>query len=883
MKINKLFMGLAAMAFVGCSSDDLNVIAPEQAVEDARLVELDPNFVIAGVGAEASGTRTHWEQDATTKALLNKFLPTYTSASSAVGTQLDNAVVLTDQAVGLCWLGQTPGTDVYTNYQFYHFGWLYNDETEADIQCENLENGAFYSDLELNAASTADAEANELDFDYTLASGKVGTPADDLNFNSGVYKTDNKAIFGGDYIVYYPFNEDFKEAGTIPAIAETTFGDPAMGTGVSEAFDTPELGKATFRYSAPVTIKGGDRAADFGMYNLSSLVQLRVATPADDAVLAGTEDIDQIVLWSESESLLKEAYLAADKIAAGAKGEALYADKKGTKTIVANFAAPVTLQKTNSTAPKPTSAYITVLPTTVEDLKVLVHSNTLEMWAVVELPTTVFEAGKAKRLDITVSADDFTADYVAVDAASLMTAVTEARAALALDATLTPTIKVIGDITLTPGFYNIANVVDRKITIEGDKIIIPQDVILSTQAKIKSDIRVLGKSCCTGTNGGILDIQGGTVNNVTMEPTEADATVVGNNPRVLFNGNATVAAGKTFDVQAGQVEVFAAVAHKGDIKIAEGAKLTVSGTGDLNFMGSTVVNNGTIEVEKAGKFDMTDKDGNATATDGQRMTNNGKFIHNIDAGVGTAVQSMKQNGEYRCKVAEQIKLDDAFLQWTACSVIEMVNTTAVDYDLVNACQHNGKYIDFEINAPGTGTKFVNPTTTPDNKEIKIGNLTVLAGSFGIDFAAGTDKRTLTVNGDMTIKDNTSIYDSKKINITKNLTLDGAWLYYQGSKQNEEGLAVTGDITVIGNTFDASDNDALNITCANFYLKDGATAEFGNRTEGDAKNMTVSGTISNPKGCTFDIKAASGSNVLAWITCSKLEVGGTFTGARPKVE
>ena len=78
MKINKLFMGLAAMAFVGCSSDDLNVIAPEQAVEDARLVELDPNFVIAGVGAEASGTRTHWEQDATTKALFNKFLPTYT-------------------------------------------------------------------------------------------------------------------------------------------------------------------------------------------------------------------------------------------------------------------------------------------------------------------------------------------------------------------------------------------------------------------------------------------------------------------------------------------------------------------------------------------------------------------------------------------------------------------------------------------------------------------------------------------------------------------------------------------------------------------------------------------------------------------------------------
>jgi uncharacterized protein YcfL len=69
MKLNKIFMAVAAMAIVGCSSDDLNVVAPEQTVEDARLVELNPDFVLAGVGVEDTGTRTHWEQDATTKAL----------------------------------------------------------------------------------------------------------------------------------------------------------------------------------------------------------------------------------------------------------------------------------------------------------------------------------------------------------------------------------------------------------------------------------------------------------------------------------------------------------------------------------------------------------------------------------------------------------------------------------------------------------------------------------------------------------------------------------------------------------------------------------------------------------------------------------------------
>ena len=107
-------MGLAAIAFVGCSSDDLNVIAPEQAVEDARLVELDPNFVIAGVGAEASGTRTHWEQDAVSGALVNKFLPIY-SATAPLAGKLDANVDKLEQAVGLCWLGQTPGPEVYTN------------------------------------------------------------------------------------------------------------------------------------------------------------------------------------------------------------------------------------------------------------------------------------------------------------------------------------------------------------------------------------------------------------------------------------------------------------------------------------------------------------------------------------------------------------------------------------------------------------------------------------------------------------------------------------------------------------------------------------------------------------------------------------------------
>ena len=894
MKLNKISMFLAAMALVGCSNEDFNDPSVAQAIDDSSLVQLGENFVLAGVGEVDNTMRTHWEQDPVTQGLTNKFLPIWGATAPAAGDFIYNAVAgdkfadLSAQAVGLCWLGNgAVGTDVYTNYEFYHFGWLNNDEASANFECGALTNGSMYDEITVTAAGeTALKEADPTNFTLLPKSATAG-----LNYNSGIYKTDNKAIFGGQYIVYYPYNENFKDAGTIPAAAVTNW------AAAPTALTSSELGQATFRYSAPVTIEGGNQAADFGLKNLSTLVRLRVAAPAGDPFI-GAKQIDQVVLFSESQKLLKQANLAADKIAAGKEGAELYASTEGTKTIVANFTATA-LQATTTTPL--TTPYITVLPTTVDDLVAFVHNATDGTWARVDLGSTEFKAGSAKALTITVASTDFKSEFIAVDEASLTTALTNARAVAT--AANPQTIQVIGDITLATSPYTINNAKDAFITIKGDDIIVPQDVALYIKTNMESDVRVLGKSCCTGANGGRLFVEGGTINNVTMEKTEAKVNTPAQeaafNPYTTYTGAATVAAGKTFDVQAGTVEVQKAVEHKGNINIKEDAKLVVIANGDLNFMGSTVVNDGTIEVLKNGKYDMTDANGNATATDGQRMTNNGTFIHNVDAGVGTAVQKMNQNGEYRCRVDEQIKLDDAFLQWTACSVIEMVNTTAVSYNLGTASgitptayKHNGNFIDIEVNS-GAVTTFDNPgTTNGDSKEIQIGNLTVTAGGLDIDYVKGTGKRTLTVNGDMVVKANTTITDSKKITVTENLNVEGAGitLTYKGAKKNEGGFAVTKDIKVSGATFDAgslaADVNALNITCVNFSLTDGATATFGNRTDGAAKNLVATGTISNPAGCTFNIVPANqdgAGSVLAWVTCKKLEVGGTFSAARPRVE
>ena len=882
MKVNKIFMALAAMAMVGCSSEDVMDFTGNQAAEDSRLIQLNPDFALAGVGADDNTTRTHFEV-APSGAVTNKFLPIY-GATAAAGMTLNEAVQLEKEAVGLCWLGNgAVGTDVYTNYQFYHFGWLNNGAKEAEFECGTLKTGALYTELELDADGTPYAEADAANFKYTAASGKTGTPKDILNINSGIYKTDNKAIFGGQYIVYYPFNEEFKEVGTIPAKAITVFDN--VSTNVAD----PEFGNATFRYSKPVTIEGGSQAAGFGLTNLSTLVQLKITTTESSA-----KTIDQIVLYSKSGQLLKQANLAADKIVAGKKGTELYASTEGTKTIVANFETPASLSSTS-----PVNAFITLLPTTVEDLVVLIHSNSLKKWAKVEIAKdkAVFEAGKAVILGgtnagIRVNSGSFETSYIAVDEKSLTTALTEARAAGGKK-----TIEVIGDITLkgTGGEYDINQTNDADITIKGDDIIVPEDVTLKTKAQMQSKIRVLGKTCCSSAiTGGRLEIyEGGLLSDVTMEKADKKATgeYADINPKVTYEGAATVDKDKTFDAEAGTIIVNAPVQHKASINIAEGVTVTVNGAGGLNFMGGTVDNSGTIEVMKNGKFDMTDKDGNAAAQDGKRMTNNatGKFIHNIDAAVGTSVQSMIQNGEYRCKVDQQIKLDDAYQQWIACSVIEMVNADEQKYDLGSAepniaYKHNGKYIDIEVNAIGK-TIFVNPdlgSGNGDSKAIQIGNLTSKNGALEIDFVKGEGKRTLTVNGDMAVSAKTAIVTSKKVSITENLTITKEYLRFAGNRVNEEGLAVKKDITVSGATFDASAVDALNITCANFKLSDGATATFGNRTDGVSVNMAVSGTIENPAGCTFEEKAANQipGSVLARITCKKLIVGGAFPGGKP---
>ena len=256
-------LALAALA-VGCSQDEFETINNGANGNQAGLIELSENFMIGGAGVDAPATRTHWALN--NNKLTNVYMPiaSSTGGNNEIAVSGGTAQLVLAPSIGLCWLGQTPNDQVYTNYEFYHNGWLgKNQENAIFDECNDavLTNGWLYSDLSIAAAVTDGEEIATKASDFTeVNGGKVDAQnktlaVADMNLNSGVYKTCNKAIFGGDYIAYYPYNPNFKDAGTIPATSVVAFEDLKKNDAANLA-----IAENTFRYSNVATIEGGQMA-----------------------------------------------------------------------------------------------------------------------------------------------------------------------------------------------------------------------------------------------------------------------------------------------------------------------------------------------------------------------------------------------------------------------------------------------------------------------------------------------------------------------------------------------------------------------------------------------------------------------------------------------
>lgn len=801
MKSKKLLLALALpMAFAACSNEEL--IENGTAPSNNNLVELGDNFVLSVQGA-AGTTRGVWEVDGNLKW---SWIPEILAGEIGANSMLGTLNVATDE-IGLCWTGELPdgtgsiNSNVYTNYQFLHDGWLAEGEDVVEFNncTQKIENGALYAGIvtgELDSESTLDEIKTQLKGANNYVKGQP------LNLNTGIFKTSNKAIFGGSYIAYYPYNENFVDAGSLPVVSKVVFDNVEEGN-VSAA----HVAKNSVLVGYAKNLIGGSQASKFSMDPLSGIISLQIK--------GTSKEIEKIALWSE-DGFVTSVNLDASKIKnnGAAAGEALYVSgsKQTNATIVADLKDNVTLS--DAVAKK---FYFPVLPTTVNNLKVVLYASDNSV-AVIEAGNYTIGAAEGVKVAVNAKATDFVANAkVAVDNDSF-------KAAIANEGTAKDPIKVtvIGDITLTADAT-----IPAYVTVEGDKIIVPEDMTLTLadNSTIKSDVVVEGKGCCSPANvkGGILSVEGATISgNVTVEAGEATPVAAGT---INFIKSGAIVANTAVIETVGQVNFTATakdVVINGTLTLSEDAVAEVAEDAVVAVKGGKINNNGTFEVK--GDFSMLDASGSTVAEAGENFVNNGTFIDNVGAIVGGATQYMVfgEKGDYICKVDGVERMNEAYENKTACSTIEIISNSRITYTFDKIKQHHEK--DVNIVVSGSNVTF-DPA-----KAITIGNLTVSKNRYYELYIASNVTNTITVNGDMTI---------------------GAVFY--------------------------TETDVRNMKAKNLTVVEGGKVTFKNRDKSQDKTLEVSGTIEVQKGGTFTIKPAEVGQNTAYVTCTKLIEGGTFNG------
>lgn len=722
MKTRNLFLALTLpMAFAACSNEEFmeNNAAPAK----DNLVELGEGFALAVQGANDASTRGVWES--ADGKLSWSWLPQILANSTGANSTLGALNVVADE-IGLCWTGELSdgtgsiGNMVYTNYQFLHDGWLAEGQEVANIDaCSpyTLLNGKIYSGITEGSLSET---STLLDIKTQLAASAnkvtIDGTATELNLKTGVFKTSNKTIFGGSYIAYYPYNSNFADAASLPAVSPVSYTDVTSGD-----ITATHVAKNTFMVGYAQNLVGGAQASKLSLNPLSAIISLQLKGAS-----GVTNNVTKVALWSQ-DGFVTSVALDASKIKASgaAAGEALYVEgsKKTASTIVADLKTAMAL---SATAQK---IYLPILPTTAKDLKVIVYDDNNNV-AVMDLGKDyTFKAAQGTVVSVELGANSFSANtLIAVDADSFKDAVEGTY-------TAATNVTVIGDITT--GDVTIKDFV----TVEGGKIIVPEDKTLTIDkgATVKSTVEVQGQTCCgNSTKAGAMVVEAGATvaGNVNVLAGYGDKEAGSMTFNYTANETSLVAATATI-VSDGDIDFQGATEIRGTLTLNAGAIATLSAaTSDVNVKGGTVNNNGTFEV-KVGKFAMLDASGDTEVSVGKNFKNNGKFIDNIGATIGGATQNMEfgTNGDYICKVNDQTRLNEAYISKLACSTIQIEDAaTPISYDLKNAQKHNEKEVNIVVNTTTAKKATLEGIASPGSASI--GNLTVMQGKEGEISAGG---------------------------------------------------------------------------------------------------------------------------------------------------
>lgn len=407
MKTKHLLFTMALpLAFVACTNDEFESNSMSQA-QNGELVTLPDNYLLAGVMGSDAATRSMYNETAFAWLPFDNF-----AASPAA------------DAIGLCWRGgeyTSNGAVVYTNYKFTHYGWLGKDEEKPDLDCDgNLLNGQPLTNLSGNQAAL-------LAGTWAVADA-TKYPDLKVDAKNGLFNTDNSTIFKGDYIVYYPYNDQFNEVGNIPATAPANIKRDIKD--LDETNYTKELAKEVFVAGTMNGVDGGQQNGVFSTNFVSGSIVVKIKnTDASNAL-----NIHKVVLVADN-GFATEVKLDASKIAAGEKGAALYAEEPSefANTLVAEFYNSGSTNAQANLVIDPTETQrvaFAVLPTTastaLKNAKVILVDNLGKSYLVEsDLQKLVSLAEGWNVIEVSAKPSDFEAVAYAYDTESLITELTK--------------------------------------------------------------------------------------------------------------------------------------------------------------------------------------------------------------------------------------------------------------------------------------------------------------------------------------------------------------------------------------------------------------------------------------------------------------------------
>lgn len=823
MKTSKLFLALALpVAFTACTNDDFSEINNQQSA-DAQLVELGENFVLGVQGVDGTQTKGIWE--AGQNSSFNwRWIPEILTDATDANNLLAKTLNVNADEIGLCWTGELPdgtgsiGQRVYTNYQFIHDGWLAEGQTTADFDpCwYTLENGKRYADIkagELKSGSTlAEIKEQLTGTDNQVEIDEVETA---LDLNTGVFKTENKAIFGGSYVVYYPYSEMFNEAGYVPASARVNFedvvtsapntaeeGNPSNEVPATAVLSERSVAENTFLVGYARDLVGGSEASRLSLSPLSGIISLQLVSATGSNSTA--KKITKVALYSK-DGFVESVGLDASKIKnmGAAGGEALYVEgsKKMTSTIVANIAAGS--QQNLSTTNKQIM-FIPALPTTAKDLEVILFADDNSIARIPMNRDLTITPAAGTSVVVTVGANNFSENtLVAVDSESLADALGNENAE-----TLT-TIEVIGDITLEDDLTVYNNQV-----IKGDGIIVPDDKTLTLKeavadkapATIQSKVTVEGKGCC-GTADGKITANGGVltdVDNYGNIEVEGALTVNGTLKNLVDaedldntenEAKLAIAASKGALTLNGTVENEAIVINNNNFTMASNSKVVNKGT----------ITNGGMFFNNSARANFENHD---TYVDKLGWLLNGSLLTNV----GDAA-------EYICEVnTDETRLNYALIQRSMVTTVRFVGSGW--YDFSPYAGKNFSHLKFDVNVNGDKTTdkigFMGSANSGSaSMKLIIKSLTVNSTlrinreEPNNDVKKEKNKLGLNVVEDVTVAESGTFSLEQPVltTIGKSLTINGTYtpltgtLVEVGDRTNENGsmyIGTTGEATISPN-------------------------------------------------------------------------------------